>query len=51
MNITLKCLIFGLDCGSLVSDNKHLCISMIAYSILVLGVSVHLEILTLKILI
>ena len=33
MNITLKCVILGLDCGSLVSDNKHLCISMIAYSI------------------
>ena len=33
MNITLKHVILGLDCGSLVSDNKHLCISMIAYSI------------------
>ena len=33
MNITLKRLILGLDCGSLVSDNKNLCISTIAYSI------------------
>ena len=33
LNITLKHLVLGLDCYSVVTENKQLCISLIAYSI------------------